>query len=346
MRDFIVLVYLIPMLLLIACDRPTSIDTEVTSPNPFAAVETIADSIRVGDMVIHNGFKFQVLAGRAEGGFDSLMIRDKLYAPNRQAFDNCLSMIFGEENAGKFQLPGMYAWNKTLHTDHGKLMAQKLSLLDTVNLNELFTSHLTALQTLTERRGHGRWMVYFGPPDFQIFGGCDNNSMILDMFGDSWNAADINDLFAHELEHLIFGPIAEKDVHGATGLGITLDEGLAVYYTYKYLNQSREEALYQQNTAILMQREKEIFEKLQPYLFKTSEEGCPIFRHCGRTNECPPLIEGLPEKLEGELCYFLGFRIIEQYVERHGPDAWKDLYTTPFKVFYEQSGYAEYVQRL
>jgi|GEM_PF-429875 hypothetical protein len=311
--------------------------------NMFDKVRNIKDSIKVGNMIIQNAFKYQILAHQ-NSKFDSLMILKKVYLPNKYTFDNCLGLIFGEENGKKFKPNGFFKWNKKLLHSHKELIASKLAVLDTVNINELFKNHLNAVQELTGQKGNGNWIIYFGPKDFQIFGGCDRNSMILDMFGDAWNSKSINDLFAHEIEHLIFEPIAEKDTYGNSGLGITLDEGLAVYFTYIYLKQDANQALYGNNTKILFDKEKEIFKKLEPFLYKTEEEGCPIYRHCGRSNMCEPIIKDIPENIQDELCYFLGFRIIQKYVEKHGKNSWKDLYTIPFKEFYENSGYKEYIE--
>jgi len=305
-------------------------------------VKNIDDSIAVGQMTIHNAFKNQILAHR-NGSYDSLLIVNKVYLPNKYVFDNCLSQIFGDENGKKFKPNGIAAWNRTLLADNEALVRQKMAVLDSVNVNQLFTKHLKALQNITGQKGIGKWIVYFGPKDFQIFGGCDNNAMILDMFGSAWNTKSIDKVFAHELEHLLFNPALEKDANGKTGLGITLDEGLAVYFTYLYLNQSFEEALYGDDTKILLAREKEIFEKLEPYFYKTNEEGCPIFRHCGRNSDCKPVIENLPKDVENELCYFLGFRIIQKYAEKNGKDSWKDIYKMPLKDFYEKSGYKEFI---
>ena len=308
-------------------------------------VKNVEDSLTVGQMTIHNAFKNQILAHR-NTTFDSLMIVNKVYLPNKYAFDTCLSQIFGEDNKQKFQAGGLVFWNKTLLTEHQTQIRNKLALLDSVNLNHLFTSHLNALQQITGQKGEGKWMVYFGPKDFQLFGGCDNNSMILDMFGSAWTKKSIDKVFAHELEHLLFNPVLEKDIHGKTGLGITLDEGLAVYFTYLYLNQSVDDALYGNDTKVLLAREKEIFQKLEPFLFKTNEEGCPIFRHCGRNSECKPLIENLPKSAENELCYFMGFRIIQKYTEKNGKDSWKDIYKMTLKDFFEKSGYSEFITSL
>lgn len=320
--------------------------TKNTTKEPYSdlidKVRNIEDSISVGKMTIHNAFKSQLLA-HSNGKFDSIMILKKVYQPNKYVFDNCLSQIFGDEHGKKFKPEGMLAWNRNLLAENETLIRQKLAVIDSVNINQLFTKHLRALQKITGQQGEGKWLVYFGPKKFQIFGGCDNNAMVLDMFGSSWTSQSIDGLFAHELEHLLFNPILEKDTNGQTGLGITLDEGLAVYFTSLYLNQTQEEALFGTDTQALLDREKEIYEKLEPYLYKTNEEGCPIFRHCSRNSNCKSVIEGLPKTVENQLCYFLGFRIIQTYVKQNGKDSWKDIYKIPLKDFFEKSGYKDFI---
>lgn len=192
-------------------------------------VQNIEDSISVGDMTIHNAFKHQILA-HSENKFDSLTILKKVYEPNKYIFDNCLGIIFGDENGKMFKPNGIYEWNRTLLKNYDSLISLKLSVIDSININELFTNHLTAVQEIAGQKGRGKWLVYFGPMGFQIFGGCDNSSMVLDMFGGNWNTEDIDGVFAHEIEHLIYGPILEKDENSDTGLGITIDEGLAQFF--------------------------------------------------------------------------------------------------------------------
>lgn len=336
--------FALAFLTLLFCSCAAPKNTKIASYSDLIdKVKNIKDSISVGKMTIHNAYKSQLLAHH-NGRFDSTMILKKVYQPNKHVFDSCLSQIFGEENGKKFKPEGLYMWNRKLLAENESLIRQKLAVLDSVNVDQLFTKHLNALQKITGQQGEGKWLVYFGPKGFQIFGGCDNNAMILDMFGSDWTMQSIDKVFAHELEHLLFNPILEKDPNGRTGLGITLDEGLAAYFTSLYLNQSQEEALYGKNTQILLDREKEIFEKLEPYFYKTNEEGCPIFRHCGRNSDCKPVVEGLPKEAENELCYFLGFRIIQHYVAQNGKDSWKDIYTISLKDFFEKSGYKEYIQ--
>jgi len=306
-------------------------------------VKNINDSISVGNMTIHNAFKHQILA-HTGGNFDSLRILKKVYEPNKYVFDNCLGVIFGNENGKMFKPDGIFEWNKNLLNNYESLISEKLSIIDSIDINDLFNKHLTAVQEITHQKGNGKWLVYFGPKDFQIFGGCDNSSMILDMFGDNWNTKDINAVFAHEIEHLIYSPILENDKNANTGLGITIDEGLAQFFTYKYLNLSVNDALFGQQTPLLLNKEKEIFKKLEPYFYKTNTEGCPIFKHCGRSNNCENIITDLPDNLSENICYFLGFRIIQKYEENNGKDSWKDIYKIPINNFYLKSGYKKFIE--
>jgi hypothetical protein len=281
---YLKLIHYLLVLILFGCAKKTEVISSRWS-DLFEQVSPIDDSIKVGDMVVHNAFKHQILAHSGQS-FDSIRILNQVYLPNKHAFDNCLGQIFGEENGTKFIANGLYDWNKTLLQDHDSIIYERLSVIKKNNINELFETHLTAVQEITGQKGSGSWMLYFGPQNFQILGGCDQRSMILDMFSEEWNEDFIHIVFAHEIEHLIFEPILANDIHGNTGLGITLDEGLAVYFTSIYLNQDPEEALFQEKTGLLYEKESEIFKKLEPYLFKDYDEGCPIFKHCGRSDNC------------------------------------------------------------
>ena len=335
---------LIALILFISC-KSMKQSQSVPYKNLREKVQAVKDSISVGGMTIHNAFKFQILAHN-KGEFDSLLILNNVYKPNQYVFDNCLGLIFGDDNGEKFKPNGLYNWNRKLLSENEKIIRQRIAVLDSVDINKLFEKHLTAIEEITEQKGDGDWMIYFGPKGFQIFGGCDKNAMVLDMFGSAWNTKSINTLFAHEIEHSIFEPILDNDPNGYTGLGITLDEGLAVYFTYIYLNKDIDEILFSKNTDILFEREKEIFLKLEPYLFMGQDEGCPIYRHCDRGGNCDFIIKDIPEDVKNTLCYFMGFRIIEKYVEKHGKESWKDIYKIPLKEFYTKSGYEEYIKGL
>lgn len=44
--------------------------------------------------------------------------------------------------------------------------------------------------------------------------------------------------------------------------------------------------------------------------------------------------------------YWLGFRIIEKYVEKNGPESWKDVYHLSTTDLLEKSGYEQFIDSL
>src|SRR5690606_26486778 len=84
----------------------------------YAKIKEIPDSISIQGITIKNLFKSQILAHQG-AEYDSLMIVEKVYQPHQVLWDNCYGMIFGEENASKFNNPnGMVGWNRTLYPEN------------------------------------------------------------------------------------------------------------------------------------------------------------------------------------------------------------------------------------
>ncbi|MFN2566390.1 MAG: hypothetical protein ABR499_15445 [Gemmatimonadaceae bacterium] len=47
----------------------------------------------------------------------------------------------------------------------------------------------------------------------------------------------------------------------------------------------------------------------------------------------------------GKIGYFLGYRIADAYVRRHGPESWRNLFALPYARALEESGYAPTARR-
>ncbi len=83
------------------------------------SLNILSDSIRVKGITIHNLFKCQILAHRKVGKFDSSMILQNVYLPHKQLWNSCYGIIFGSDNASKFNHSiGMVKWNKTLYPEN------------------------------------------------------------------------------------------------------------------------------------------------------------------------------------------------------------------------------------
>ena len=85
-----------------------------------------------------------------------------------------------------------------------------------------------------------------------------------------------------------------------------------------------------------VKNEKEIFTKTKAY-FQDSSENNPLLR-----NDKHKLFPDAPKSLN----YWLGFRIISEYVKKHGPDSWKDIYKLTAKEVLEKSGYDKLFEKL
>jgi len=105
-------------------------------------VSNLEDSIKVGNLVIYNAFKYQVLSHQ-NNQYDTSIIVDRLYKPHPELWDSCLALIFGD--AGKmFLQTGMIEWNRRLFEKQPQLL-KKLDTLSNLNLDSLFNSHLENL---------------------------------------------------------------------------------------------------------------------------------------------------------------------------------------------------------
>ena len=56
-------------------------------------ISNLSDSIQVGNLVLYNAFKYQVLAHQ-NNSYDSALIIDKVYKPFPELWDSCLALIF------------------------------------------------------------------------------------------------------------------------------------------------------------------------------------------------------------------------------------------------------------
>jgi uncharacterized protein YjaZ len=117
-------------------------------------------------------------------------------------------------------------------------------------------------------------------------------------------------------------------------MGSIIGEGFAVYMNKLYwknkyslaanlgYSEAELEECKRQEEAI-----KEVFDKNK---FTTDKEEINKFR--SRSFR-------LKEKLPGAIGYYIGYRIIEAYVKKHGRTAWKDVFKKAPKEIYELSGY-------
>lgn len=305
-------------------------------------IEQIPDSVKIENIVILNLFKHQLLAHK-NNIYDSTRIVNNVYLPHKKLWDSCYGVIFGEENGRLFNNPkGMISWNKTLYRDNKKQFEEKINLLLGINVEKTFKKTLTKFRTLVPFQPKAKISLLFTPLTGIAFGGCNDEQFALEL-----NNKGLDILYAlekglpHELNHLVYEHFRKADPDGESALSQTIDEGFACYFAYVFFDRKigkyeAVENMTQENWAWYIKNEKEIFTKLKPYFSDTSGNN-PLLR-----NDQLKLFPEAPKSLN----YWLGFRIIEKYVEKHGSDSWKDVYNMTPKDLLEKSGYEKYIESL
>lgn len=308
----------------------------------YDRLEKVPDSIKVEGIVIKNLFKHQLLAHKDQQ-YDSARIVQKVYLPHRKLWDSCYGVIFGDENAHLFNNPkGMIAWNKTLYQENKQEFENRANIVLSIDLKKHFKETLTKFNTLVPYQPKAKISLLFTPITGISFGGCSAEQFALEL-----NHKNVDILYSlekalpHELNHLVYEHFRQADSHGGTALSQTIDEGFACYFTYVFFDHKMEkyeavENMTKENWAWYIKNEKEIFTKLKPYFADQSGKN-PLLR-----NDKLKLFPDAPKSMN----YWLGFRIIEKYVEKNGPDSWKDIYQLSASDLLEKSGYEKYIENL
>lgn len=289
------------------------------------SLRKLADDTKVGDITIHNLFKNQILA-HADGKYDSLLIVNKVYNSHRQLWDSCYAMIFGTENAGKFSTAtGMIAWNKTLYPKNKAYFDKQARTLISMNVDSILAVNLKKFNKLVKYKPGAEISFLFTPLQGIGFGGCKANQFALELNNKSNDLNYvINKGIPHELNHLAYEKRKINDPMKGTALAQAIDEGFACYFTWMFFDRKLPKHEFVERMSAndwkwYMDHEAELFNKLSPY-FKDKSGDNPLLR-----NNKHKLFPDAPKTL----FYWLGFRIVESYVSKHGTNSWKDIYDLP-----------------
>ncbi|BDD08029.1 hypothetical protein FUAX_04610 [Fulvitalea axinellae] len=302
-------------------------------------LEQVADSVKVGGITVKNLFKSQILA-HGPSGYDSSMIIEKVYVPHQALWDNCYAMIFGNENASKFNTEsGIIEWNKTLYPENKEFFEKRALELIEMNLDSVLENNLQKFDKLVPYKAEATVSIAFTPLTGILFGGCDNDQFCLELNYKEQNVRyTVEYGIPHELNHLAYEPLRKNDPDSGTALRQVIDEGFACYFTWVFFEKkiSKHEAvenMTEKEWEWYLNNEKQIYAKTKEYFTDTSGDN-PLLR-----NGKYKLFEDAPKTLY----YWMGFRIVEKYVEIHGPGSWRDIYEMNVRDVFERSGYAEFI---
>jgi hypothetical protein len=303
----------------------------------FDKVEKVPDSIKINDIIIYNLFKYQILAHK-NNSFDSTLIINKVYNAQPKIWKELYGVLFDHEMFTTTQ--GMVKWNKEIFHENKDSIESRVNTLLDIKFDSTFQASLEGMKKLTGRTPKNiRLSIILAPVEGIGFGGMENDAFILDLLDNNFDVINmVQEGIPHEFNHFIYEPTRENDPNKDTPLRLTIDEGFACFYTYKYFEGkiSKAQAVEQMTEKDwnwYLQHEKEIYNKCSPYFFYSGDDD-PLRKLGGEMNAPKTLF------------YWLGFRIIEFYVNEHEPDSWKDIYDLPVKEVLERSKYKKYIDEL
>ena len=308
----------------------------------YNKISKISDSIKVQNITIHNLFKSQIIAHK-NNEFNSQMIVNNVYLPHKKLWDSCYAQIFGDENANRFNnREGMIKWNQTLFNKSKSEYIEQSKAITKININNLFKKNLKKFNRLVPYQPNAKISILFTPVTGIGFGGCDAQQFALEL-----NNKSIDILYTlekglpHELNHLVYEKFRNNDVDRNSALSQTIDEGFACYFTYVFFDKKIQEYeavenMTKENWDWYIKNEKEIFIKTKSF-FSDSSGNNPLLR-----NDKHKLFPDAPKSLN----YWLGFRIISEYVKKYGSDSWKDIYKLTAKEVIQRSEYEKYIEKL
>lgn len=308
----------------------------------YNKISKISDSIKVQNITIHNLFKSQIIAHK-NNEFNSQMIVNNVYLPHKKLWDSCYAQIFGDENANRFNnREGMIKWNQILFNKSKSEYIEQSKAITKININNLFKKNLKKFNRLVPYQPNAKISILFTPVTGIGFGGCDAQQFALEL-----NNKSIDILYTlekglpHELNHLVYEKFRNNDVDRNSALSQTIDEGFACYFTYVFFDKKIQEYeavenMTKENWDWYIKNEKEIFIKTKSF-FSDSSGNNPLLR-----NDKHKLFPDAPKSLN----YWLGFRIISEYVKKYGSDSWKDIYKLTAKEVIQRSEYEKYIEKL
>lgn len=305
--------------------------------NKIDQILNVKDTIDFGDFIVYNIYKNQILVYRElKGEQDSLKIANKiiknLFTPYPAIFKNCWT--YSESN--------FIGWNTHL-IKNDTIINERIKLIEQINLDAIIKNTYKTVSELSGYKPTGAWYIYiFSSPDGCDMCGCDFNSMQLNLsYTKMFEKNYIKNLLPHEFNHNIYDLTSKNDPDNNTVLWDVISEGFATYFAKKHSNLSISEAFMtysKEDYRWCLENEKRIFEKAKPLLFSTNGKD---YNELG-TAERNSFMQDSP----GRLGYFIGYRIIEEYVKRNGEDSWTEVYTIPIRKLLKESEYEKYIFEL
>jgi hypothetical protein len=206
---------------------------------------------------------------------------------------------------------------------------KKADLLGLDSLGIKFQKIAGETARFTGRDPKGKWFIIWGPAAANL-GGFNDGTMFVDLAHYS-NASldDILESVPHEINHQIYSQTCPDTTYSV--IKRIVDEGFACYVSHKFYGgkQTVAESLYytEEDYEFCKAHEQEIVQTIADVYTSTDLTKIDSFGNRGiRLEDNYPTAIG----------YFIGLRIVEEYVSRHGSNSWKEIYDlTPEQVLHK-----------
>ena len=189
------------------------------------------------------------------------------------------------------------------------------------NYEMLFTNIAVKTAVLSGHQPRGRWYLEFDMGE--DMGGFGQGNMFANLLNIRLRGDKDGLTFSlpHEMHHQILDETRQPENWTWTFGRCIVEEGFCCYFSYIFWDKQYSPALNidftEEEWTWCLNHEHKIFSAAKPHLDKTDEDIIHTF-HQWHEYVWP---DG-PDRLT----YFIGFRICEAYVSKHGPDSWRELY--------------------
>ncbi len=321
-----------PVLLALALLAATAAHAQPFDAATIAALRAApAEQVLAGGTLrVVNVYRTEALILNEMAGQPADAVVDRLarevYAPHATFWDGYL----GDE-------ANFRSWAAETLLDTTTAIYTRLAPLARVPLDSLYEDAAAWLVAETGRRPEGTWYLVVGP-GWTNMGGMSDGMMVVDFTQMEPDAAEIAAVLPHELTHQVHGPALTRagDPDRGTVLHRIISEGFATYVAAVHADgattAAQAQALWYSPAEWdwAVAHEADLWAAAQPLLASTSRDSIALV-----ASRDEHLIDGSPSAAG----YFLGVRIVQAYLARHGADSWKELFDLPVGEVLARSGY-------
>lgn len=245
---------------------------------------------------------------------------DSIYSPYQELWNGYLG------NSEK-----VVKWHNE-NQSHLNEWIQKSEKVNGKQISHSLRKFLKEMKKLTGYNTQGTWYTLFGPA-WTDLGGLGKYAMVIDLSHENNTSIEkIEQILPHEITHQIM--MTTNKHNDKTVLEPIIGEGFAVWMNQKYWKKKYSFAQNLGYTESELKICDQNFQKIKGFFeknkFSEDKEIIDVFR--SRETK-------LNEKLPGAIGYYIGYKIIEQYVLKNGKNSWKNVFIKSPREIYEKSGF-------